>query len=253
MARIPRIYQPIHTALFAGSTHTLDGNPAHYVAHVLRMKAGSQLLIFSEAIGEWLAEITSISKKNVDLVLIHQARAPKSSPNIWLLFAPVKNEKIDFLARRATELGVSAIQPVKTRHTIVSRVNEERLAANMIEAAEQCGRIDVPELKPFESLEKVLSHWSQARILFHADESGAAKPIQEVLRSIDRGVPAAVLIGPEGGFSKEEHGILREMPYIRGVTLGPRILRAETAALTALAHVQAWIGDGDESPHFEQA
>jgi 16S rRNA (uracil1498-N3)-methyltransferase len=252
MARIPRIYQPIHQSIQAGSTLILEGNTAHYLVHVLRLNIGAPLLVFSEAVGEWSAEIASTSKKTAEVVFIRQMRAPEASPDIWLLFAPVKNEKIDFIAKRATELGVSAIQPIQTKRTIVNRVNEERLVANMVEAAEQSERLDVPKLLPFLPLEKVLSNWNQARILFFADESGAGQPIHSVLPTIARGMPAAVIIGPEGGFSKEEHGILRNLPYIKPITLGPRILRAETAALTALAHVQAWIGDGDKLPHFEQ-
>lgn len=251
MARTPRIYFPHLSAANTGRRLTLEDNPAHYVAHVLRLSAGHEILLFSALMGEWLAEIVDVSKKSVEVKLLKQTRAMETGPDIWLLFAPVKNEKIDFLARRATELGVSAIQPIRTKHTIVSRVNEERLVANMIEAAEQCGRLDIPELKAFVTLDKALSNWEENRILLFADESGEAGPVHEVMQTLPRGTKAAVIIGPEGGFSADERGFLRKLPYIKAVTLGPRILRAETAALTALAHAQAWLGDGDKRPHFE--
>lgn len=250
MARIPRIYQLLPAGSSTGDRHTLEEGPAHYAAHVLRLRAGGEIRLFSGQSGEWRATITAISKKAVEVQLCEQVRKPEASPDIWLCFAPVKNEKIDFLARRATELGVSTLQPVRTRHTVISRINEERLIANMIEASEQCGRLDVPELKPYLPLDVLLTGWDKSRLLFHADESGNARPIHEVLPNCTHGTKAAVIIGPEGGFSREERDMLRLLPYIKPVTLGPRILRAETAALAALAHVQAWLGDGDKKPNF---
>jgi len=237
----------VEVPLAAGTALWLGESQAHQLIHTLRSREGDAVSVFNGTDGEWLAHATLIKKKQVQLS-VESMRAPqKNAPDIWLVFAPVKNEKIDFMVKRAVELGVSALLPVITRHTIVSRVNMERLYANAIEAAEQCGRMDVPALHEPQTLDRVLGAWSASRMLIHADESGRGLPIHRALATQVRG-PAAVLIGPEGGFAGEERRMIALLSATIPVSLGPRILRAETAALAALAHAQAWLGDGDELP-----
>ncbi len=232
-----------------GANVTLQEAAAHYLIHTLRAKPGEWVALFNGRDGEWAAELTRVGKREADARVARQLKPQRASPPVGLVFAPVKNEKIDFLVKRAVELGVSDIWPVFTRYTIVSRVNEERLMSNAVEAAEQCGRLDVPAIHAPQKLERLLSAWPADITLLHCDESGQGEALKQALPALS---PAryAVLIGPEGGFSPEERGILRGLPYIKPVSLGPRILRAETAALAALACVQAWLGDWDEQPSF---
>lgn len=236
-------------SLREGASVALEEGAAHYLIHTLRAKPSEHVALFNGQDGEWAAELTRIGKREVEAKAVRQLKPQHSSPPIGLVFAPVKNEKIDFLVKRAVELGVSDIWPVLTRYTIVSRVNEERLLSNAVEAAEQCGRLDVPTLHPTRKLEYVLSEWKADTLLLHCDESGQGEPLRQALPALPPG-RYAVLIGPEGGFSPQEREMLKNLPYIKPVSLGPRILRAETAALAALACVQAWLGDWNEQPSF---
>lgn len=248
MSQTPRLYiadQPVSV----DSSIALDEKQSHYLIRVLRLTAGSKVKLLGQA-GEWLATISHADKKHAALVVQGQLRPFQASPDIWLLFAPVKNDKIDFLAQRATELGASVLWPVKTQFTQNSRINPDRLRANMIEAAEQCSRMDVPELLDYAPLEAALESWDPARILFHADESGDASPLHTQLQELQPGQKSALLIGPEGGFSPAERALLASHAHVRAATLGPRILRAETAALVGLTHLQAWLGDGNKAPAF---
>lgn len=241
------------SALGAGCMLAIEEGQAHYLLSTLRLREGEQVMVFNGRDGEWLATAQEIRKKSLSLRVAVQRAGQKYCPDIGLLFAPVKNEKIDFMVKRAVELGVSFLQPVMTRHTIVSRVNLSRLRANAIEAAEQCERMDVPELREPAPLLDMLGSWDTARTLLYCDESGKGAPLKQLLPVLPPQKPCAVLTGPEGGFSREEQERLRSLPFVKAMSLGPRILRAETAALAALANVQAWLGDWEEPPHFISA
>ncbi len=214
----------------------------HYLLHVMRAKAGDRLRLFNGRDGEWLAQIVQAGKRGV--IFTCQARTvPQAEvPDIWLAFAPVKKTPADYLVQKATELGVAALLPVFTRRTIVTRVNEERMAANAIEAAEQSDRLSVPEVRAPLPFDKLLASWQKDRRIFFCDEGGEAKPLAGAARDAPSG-PAAILTGPEGGFDPAERAALRALPFVTPVTLGPRILRADTAALAALAVWQSVRGD----------
>ncbi len=236
--------------LYEDASLAASAAQAAFLRQTLRCRGGECVALFNGKDGEWIAQLQVEGKRDVMLAVKTRRAEQYATPDIWLVFAPVKNEKIDFLARRAVELGVSALIPVMTQRTIVTRVNEERLHANAIEAAEQCGRMDVPHIHEPQKLVTVLSEWPKDRVLIHCDEAGDAPSVRALMPVLKEGA-YGVLIGPEGGFSDEERQWIRGLPYARAVHMGPRILRAETAALTALAHMQAWVGDGDKRPHFE--
>jgi 16S rRNA (uracil1498-N3)-methyltransferase len=249
--------------LASGAEVPLDEAQAHYLRHVMRARAGDRVLLFNGRDGEWLAEIASVSKKSLTLACRRQTAPQAGAPDIWLLFAPIKKTPADYLAQKATELGAAKLQPVFTRRTIVSRVNQERLLANAVEAAEQSGRLSVPEIGEAMNLDKALANWPKERTLYFCDEGGDAKPLAQALAdagpppprgrsTLEGDVPVAalamrraegVLVGPEGGFDSEERAMLRALPFVVPVTLGPRILRADTAALAALSIWQSVAGD----------
>jgi 16S rRNA (uracil1498-N3)-methyltransferase len=234
-----RLY--VETALGEGIRFAPDEGQAHYLLHVMRAKTGDRLNLFNGSDGEWLARIAETAKRSC--VLECEARlAPQSEvPDLWLVFAPVKKTPADYLAQKATELGVRLLQPVITRRTIVTRVNLERLKANAVEAAEQSGRVSVPEVRAPLAFDKLLQTWPPERRLLFCDEAREAPPIAEALRCAEG--PWAVIIGPEGGFDPAERAALRAQPFVTSVSLGKRILRADTAALAALAVWQAICGD----------
>ncbi len=238
--------------LMGGASISLDEKRSHYLANVLRQKTGDKIAIFNGIDGEWLAEISSLSKKSVTLSVQKQLRAQKTSSDLWLVCAPLKSGKSEWVLEKATELGISAFVPVKTNFTIVDKTNAERLTVIAIEASEQCERLDVPIIKPIITLEKLLGSWPKDRLLIYGDESGASKSAKELLPEIPH-TSYAVLIGPEGGFSTTELALLRELPYAVGMCLGPRVLRADTAAIAALTLMQAWLGDWNEKPAFRAA
>jgi 16S rRNA (uracil1498-N3)-methyltransferase len=219
----------------------LDDGQTHYLLHVLRARAGNRVLLFNGRDGEWLAEITQAGKHGVTAACLKRTQAQAGTPDIWLVFAPVKKTPSDYLVQKASELGVCVLQPVFTRRTIVNRINMERMAANAIEAAEQSARLIVPEIREAVTLERLLASWPKDRHLFFCDEGGNARPLAEVARGTSG--PAAIITGPEGGFDPAEREMLRAMPFVIPVTLGPRILRADTAALAALAVWQSVKGD----------
>jgi 16S rRNA (uracil1498-N3)-methyltransferase len=227
--------------LGAGVAVMLDEGQGHYLLHVLRAHAGNRVLLFNGRDGEWLAEIAQAGKRGVTATCLKQTEPQAAVPDIWLAFAPVKKTPSDYLVQKATELGASVLLPVFTRRTIVSRINQERMAANAIEAAEQSGRLSVPEIREGTSLDKLLGAWPKERRLFFCDEGGDARPLAKAARSVSG--PAAILTGPEGGFDPAEREMLRALPFVTPVTLGPRILRADTAALAALAIWQSVSGD----------
>jgi 16S rRNA (uracil1498-N3)-methyltransferase len=215
---------------------------AHYLLHVMRAKAGDRVGLFNGRDGEWLARIVETSKRSCILECEKQLAVQTEVPDLWLVFAPVKRTPADYVAQKATELGVRVLQPVITRRTIVSRVNIERLRANAVEAAEQSGRRGVPEVHTPISFDKLLHVWPRERRILFCDERGEAPPIAEALRDAPGG-PWAVFTGPEGGFDSAERAALRECAFVTPVSLGTRILRADTAALAALAVWQAVLGD----------
>jgi 16S rRNA (uracil1498-N3)-methyltransferase len=239
-----RLY--VDAPLNAGAVLTLDRDQSHYLATVMRQREGDALRLFNGRDGEWTAAITASGRRAVTLTAGVQTREQDSVPDLWLLFAPVKRARLDFLAQKATELGVAVLRPVFTRRTVVSRVNVERLAANVREAAEQCGRLTVPAVQEAQSLDAVLADWPAERRLVFCDEAGAGEPAIPPLREALEGrarAPWAILVGPEGGFDAAERDRLRALPQALRVSLGPRIMRADTAALAALAVWQAVLGD----------
>jgi 16S rRNA (uracil1498-N3)-methyltransferase len=229
----------------------LDHARAHFLRSVLRLQRGAELALFNARDGEWRARIDGLGKGWCSLAVMERLRAPQPEPDLWLVFAPIKRARIDFLAEKATELGVAVLQPVMTRHTAVGRVNCERLAANAREAAEQCGRLSVPEVRAPRDLAELLADWPGARRILLCAESGAAEPIGEALGRLRAAGPLgpwAVMLGPEGGFAESELDALRDLPFVTAVGLGPRLLRADTAAIAALACWQAVLGDGCRRP-----
>ena len=235
-----RLY--VAAALAGGLSIGLDASQSHYLKTVLRLGEGAVLALFNGRDGEWLGRIDALGKGWCSVTLYERRREQDSVPDLWLLFAPIKRARLDFLVEKATELGVAALHPVLTERTMVERVNLDRLRANAIEAAEQTERLSVPELAEPEKLSRIMARWPGERRVLLCDESGSAPPIVEVLAMAPSG-PSAVLVGPEGGFAESELDALRKFPFVSCVGLGPRVLRADTAALAALAVVQALAGD----------
>lgn len=239
--------------LAAGAGVELDRDRAHYLRNVLRATAGETVGLFNGRDGEWRARIASLGKNAAALAVETQIRAQAAEPDLWLVFAPVKRARIDFIAEKATELGASALAPVMTRRTVVARVNTDRLRANAVEAAEQTERLSVPVIHEPVTLERLLADWPRERRILLCAEAGAARPLAEVLSELASGSqeasePWAVMTGPEGGFAPAELDGLSNLPFVTAVGLGPRILRADTAALAALACFQAILGDGRVRP-----
>ena len=239
---LPRLH--VEQVLAQDNSVPLGAGPANYLGNVLRLEPGAEVKLFDGATGEWLARIDEIGRKRAVLTVVAHLRPPEAVPDLWLLFAPLKRGRIDWLVEKATELGAARLVPVLTRRTVVDRLNLGRLRAHAIEAAEQCERTVVPELAEPVKLDRLLAAWPAERTLYFADETGGAP-----LARIATAGPAAILIGPEGGFTDEERAAIQALPQARGVSLGPRILRAETAALAAIALWMASAGDwSDPSP-----
>jgi 16S rRNA (uracil1498-N3)-methyltransferase len=229
-------------ALAAGSSVALDEAQVHYLRHVLRLAPGARIALFNGRDGEWWGEIASLGKQSGGVRLTERRRAPHAEPDLWLLFAPVKRARIDFLVEKATELGVSELRPVMTERTMVERVNLDRLRAHCREAAEQTERLTLPILRAPAALTQALTDWPPGRRLLLCDETGTGPAIADRLAREQPG-PWAVLIGPEGGFSDSELDGLHKLPFVCAVSLGPRVLRADTAAISALSVLQAFLGD----------
>jgi 16S rRNA (uracil1498-N3)-methyltransferase len=238
---LPRLY--VAQLLSEGASLTLDGQQANYLAAVMRLGPGAQVKLFDDRTGEWLAEIVEAGKKRVTLHAVRKLRERDPVPDLWLLFAPIKRGRIDWVVEKATELGVARLLPVITQRTIVDRTNSDRLLAHMIEAAEQCERTALPELAEPRKLDAMLRDWPEERALLFADETGGAG----MLGAVTPG-PAAILIGPEGGFTDEERHAIAALPQARAVSLGPRILRADTAVVAAISLWMAAAGDWSRTP-----
>ena len=232
----------VKSRLDARAEIALAKDQAHYLGNVLRLKQGDKLLLFNGKDGEWCAELTAIGKKGGEARLTHQTRAQEDGSDLHYLFAPLKRTRLDYMAQKATELGVSVLRPVMTRHTVAERVKTGRLLANAIEAAEQCGILRVPEVMEPEKLANVIRGWDENRLLIFADEAAPHVSPIEALRTRPPG-PLAVLVGPEGGFEREERASLLAKPFVLPISLGPRVMRADTAAVAALALVNAVLGD----------
>ncbi len=229
--------------LASGLTIGADRQQAHYLRSVLRLSSGAAIALFNGRDGEWLAHLDGIGKGWASLNVDSQLREQTEGPDLWLVFAPIKRARIDFLAEKATELGCRSLVPVLTRFTAVERVNVERLRANAREAAEQCERLDVPAVEAPRPLGKLLDTWPPERRLLVCSERGRADPLSVVLGDQEQEGPTAVMTGPEGGFAESELETMARLPFVTLVSLGPRILRADTAALAALAVWQSVRGD----------
>lgn len=218
----------------------IDGAQAHYLIAVMRLRPGDPVKLFDGISGEWLAIAAHVGKRDLTLDITNQLREREHVPDLWLCAAPLKKGRIDWLVEKACELGTARVVPVLTRRTVVERLNLDRLAAHMVEAAEQCGRTAVPELAEPVKLAALLRDWPAERALFFADENGGA-PALAAFR--EHTGPAAILIGPEGGFDEEERAAIRALPSAVAIGLGPRILRADTAAAAAISLWMAAAGD----------
>jgi len=230
----------------------LEGKKVHYLMQVLRCQLGDTVALFNGHDGEWQAKLATASKKTVTLLVEKILRPQALEPDLWLLCTPLKSGRSEWVVEKATELGVARICPVTTRFSIADRINETKLSSIAIEAAEQCERLTIPTIAPLTSLPRLLGDWPKERRLIFGDESGASMTAKDLLTQFRHG-SHAVLIGPEGGFSAEELEMLRVLPYVSGMCLGPRVLRADTAAIAALALVQAFCGDWEGKPAFRNA
>lgn len=236
----PRLY--VDAPISRGARVALSPAQANYLRNVLRLQDGGEVLAFNGRDGEWRARLDASARKSIALGAVECVRPQPPPFDLHYLFAPLKHARLDYMVQKAVEMGVSLLQPVLTRHGQVTRVNLERMRANTIEAAEQCGILSLPDICPPLALARLLAAWDPARRLVFCDEdAGAGNPVA-VLADVAR-APLAVLIGPEGGFAEDERAALLKVPNVVRLSLGPRILRGDTAAVAALALVQAVIGD----------
>jgi 16S rRNA (uracil1498-N3)-methyltransferase len=239
--RAPRLF--VDAPLSTGGTVALERNQSNYLGNVLRLSAGDMILVFNGRDGEWQAQIAG-RKRPDNLTITGQTRPQDRLPDIAYVFSPLKHARLDYIVQKAVEMGVARLQPVLTRFTQVSRVNSERMRANVVEAAEQCGIISLAEVADPIPLDRFVSQREPQRLLVFCDE---AAEVTDPLRALQAGSTAPdgidILIGPEGGFAEEERALLLRQPKILRLSLGPRILRADTAGVAALALVQSALGD----------
>jgi 16S rRNA (uracil1498-N3)-methyltransferase len=233
---LPRLY--VGTPIGAGARVELDAAQANYLGNVMRLKESDKLLVFDGMSGEWLAEIAQAGKKRMILSVTEPTRPQEAAPDLWLAFAPVKKGRVDWLVEKAVELGVARLLPVVTQRTIVDKLNLDRMQAHIIEAAEQCGRTALADIDEPVKLDAFLKQRDGLRTLYFADETGG-----EPAATAFQPGPATILLGPEGGFTPEEAVAIRSAPNSTAVSLGPRILRAETAALAAVTAWMSAVGD----------
>ncbi|MFV0512355.1 MAG: 16S rRNA (uracil(1498)-N(3))-methyltransferase [Jhaorihella sp.] len=228
--------------LGAGQTVPLNRDQAHYLFGVMRLSAGDGVALFNGRDGEWLAEVAAAGKRGGELAARVQTRPLQAPPDLWLLFAPIKKARTDFIVEKAAEMGAARIVPVQTDFTNAERIRRDRLQAHAVEAAEQCGGTFVPEVADLMRLDRLIDAWPEGRQLLFCDEAEAGRSLAPA-KDADGAAPWAILIGPEGGFSAAERAWLRDLPFAHVATLGPRILRADTAAVAALALWQQRFGD----------
>jgi 16S rRNA (uracil1498-N3)-methyltransferase len=229
-------------ALAPGTRIACRADQANYLRNVLRLGPGDQILIFNGRDGEWRARIAEAGKSTTTLSAEAQVRPQQAAPDIDYLFAPLKRARLDYVVQKATEMGVARLRPIFTRRTTPDRINGARMRANAIEAAEQCGILQVPDVLDAETLVAAIAHWDQRRRLIFCDEDSDHPDPLAALSALDPG-PLALLIGPEGGFDDTERELVTSQPFAVRISLGPRILRADTAAVAALALVNATLGD----------
>jgi 16S rRNA (uracil1498-N3)-methyltransferase len=239
MRDTPRLYVALKLA--GRAEHALAQDQAHYVRDVMRLKPGDPLRLFNAEDGEWLAYLGAVTRKTVSVRCEKKLADAISPPDIDFIFAPLKHARLDYLVQKATELGARRLRPVITARTIVERINLGRMRANAIEAAEQCNLVFVPQVSEPERLDRLLAGWDEARALIYCDEAAEGQDILASLKAMK--LPAALLIGPEGGFTPEERAALKRLAFVKAISLGPRIMRADTAGTAALALVQATLGD----------
>jgi 16S rRNA (uracil1498-N3)-methyltransferase len=239
--RTPRLF--VTSALEQRANVVLDKGQANYLTNVLRLDPGDSVLVFNGRDGEWRAELQHEGRRSVALAVAEQTRPQHEPCDLHYMFAPLKHARLDYMVQKAVELGVSRLQPVTTRHTQAARVNLERMRANAIEAAEQCGILSIAEVDEAIPLPKALDGLTGGRVLIFCDEDADTRDPVAALSPIPKYTPLAVLIGPEGGFAEEERALLLKHPSVVRLALGPRILRADTAAVAALTLVQAVLGD----------
>jgi 16S rRNA (uracil1498-N3)-methyltransferase len=240
--RTPRVY--VSQDLAPKAEIKLDPQQTNYLVNVLRLGAGAPILLFNGRDGEFSAGLSVSSRKSASLIVGARTRTQETPPDVDYLFAPLKHARLDYLAQKAIEMGARSLRPVITRHTQVARVNLERLRANAIEACEQCGVIWIPEIAPVQSLAEALKSWPAERLLVFCDEEAElASPLEALQGSGADDGRVGLLIGPEGGFDDEERAAILSAPRVLRLNLGPRILRADTAAVAALALIQATVGD----------
>ncbi len=242
--RSPRLY--VDASLEQGAQIALNPAQSHYLGTVLRLKLGSRVLVFNGRDGEWAASL-AIARRAAALFIDAKTRPQSSPADLHYLFAPLKAARLDYMVQKAVEMGVSRLQPVLTHHSQVARVNTGRMRANAIEAAEQCGILSLPDVGELIAFTRLLAEWDSARRLVFCDEGAETADPIAALAGIPRS-PVAVLIGPEGGFAEDERASLLKLPNVLRLSLGPRILRADTAAVAALALVQAVLGDWGSAP-----
>ena len=235
----PRLY--VEAPLEEGAQVALNAAQAHYLGTVLRLKPGGRVLVFNGRDGEWSASLAA-AKRASALLIDDKTRAQTSRADLYYLFAPLKAARLDYMVQKAVEMGVSRLQPVFTRHSQAARVNIERMRANAIEAAEQCGVLSLPDTAEPIAFSGLLAAWDPGRRLIFCDESAETSNPITALSGLPRS-PLALLVGPEGGFAADERASLLKLPNVVRLSLGPRILRADTAAVAALALVQAVLGD----------
>jgi 16S rRNA (uracil1498-N3)-methyltransferase len=235
-----RLYVPEPFA--SGAVLDLSPGQAHHLRTVLRLRAGAEVAAFNAAAGEWLCRIIEISRVRGRLAVDRQIRPAEAESDLWLVFAPIKRARLDWLIEKATELGVAALLPVRTQRTQIEQVNLDRLRTHAVAAAEQTERLSVPGLHEPQALDRLLAEWPAERRLVVCDETGGGKPIGAAVARLGAG-PMALLTGPEGGFAETELDALGKLSFVTRVGLGPRVLRADTAALAALAVLQAIAGD----------
>ena len=250
--RTPRLY--LDAPLAEGASVALDASQANYLGNVLRLRAGDSVLVFNGREGEWQATLASAGKRRRALTIGRRARPQTGAPDLHYLFAPLKHGRLDYMTQKAVEMGASRLQPVITRHAQVARVNLERMRANAIEAAEQCGILTLPEIGAPLSWQRMIAERDPARLLVFCDEDAEVNdPVAALSQRRGAGpaepMPLAVLVGPEGGFAADERAVLLKLPNTVRLALGPRILRADTAAVAALALVGAVLGDWRSSPY----
>lgn len=236
-----RLYS--HTVLDTGNIISLQEHQTHYLKNVLRHQCGDVIQLFNQESGEWQGEITTLTKSKGEVALTKLLRKPTSEQEVGLLFAPLKQDPLLFLIEKTTELGVTSLQPILTDYSQISKVNVEKIERNCVEASQQCERLSVPKVSPLQKLEIVLNQWQEDVLLIVCLERQESIPIAKLLEQLPPAQKISFLIGPEGGLSTKDSDLLKRYPFVKFCKMGPRILRAETAAIAALTCYQAIKGD----------